>query len=73
MKNIVLVFLVFAIISCKSGKKANNEQKIVTDEVPAYRLELVWASDTLLKTPESVLLDKERQVLYVANVNMNRF
>jgi hypothetical protein len=71
MKNILLVSLIFAVISCKSGKKADNEQKVAPVEIPAYRLELVWASDTLLKTPESVLFDRERMVLYVANVNMN--
>ena len=31
----------------------------------------VWASDTSLRTPESVLFDKMRNVIYVANVNMN--
>ncbi|MEM6632027.1 MAG: gluconolaconase, partial [Bacteroidota bacterium] len=34
-------------------------------------LKQVWETDTLLRTPESVLFDPEREVIYVANVNMN--
>ena len=40
-------------------------------ETTTFRLEEQWATDTLLKTPESVLFDEERDVIYVSNVNMN--
>ena len=32
-------------------------------------LEQAWATDTILKTPESVLYDQQRDVIYVANIN----
>lgn len=35
----------------------------------AQRLEKVWESRSELKTPESVLYDEERNILYVANIN----
>jgi len=37
----------------------------------AQKLEKVWETTTELKTPESVLYDDERDVIYVANVNGN--
>ncbi len=35
----------------------------------AQRLEKVWETTADLKTPESVLFDEERDVIYVANIN----
>lgn len=35
----------------------------------AQKLTLIWASDTVLRVPESVLLDTESDLLYVANIN----
>lgn len=37
----------------------------------SVKLEQVWATDTLLSTPESVIYDKARDVLYVSNINHN--
>jgi hypothetical protein len=70
MKHIFLILIVLFVCSCKSGKKAKNEEETPSEKIPAYRLELVWASDTLLRTPESVCYDRKRRVLYVSNVNM---
>ncbi|MCC9135226.1 SMP-30/gluconolactonase/LRE family protein [Pontibacter silvestris] len=36
---------------------------------PPVELNEVWASDNTLRTPESVLLDQQRNVLYVSNIN----
>ncbi|TNF40872.1 MAG: gluconolaconase, partial [Bacteroidetes bacterium] len=67
MKNLTLLLALIALISCNSAKK--KETKQVT---PAnYKIELIWESDTLLRTPESVLIDRERNILYVSNVNLN--
>ena len=75
MKNIVSVFLLFSVLACNSGKTRNDDRKVTGDEIDGQtttiRLELVWSSDTLLRTPESVLFDTERKVLYVSNVNQN--
>jgi hypothetical protein len=37
--------------------------------IQAQKLELKWKTDTLLRVPESVLFDRERNVLYVANID----
>jgi outer membrane protein assembly factor BamB len=34
-------------------------------------LELAWVSDSLFKTPESVLWDSKNKVIYVSNLNLN--
>jgi len=39
----------------------------------AQSLQLKWQSDTLLRIPESVLLDVGRNVLYVSNIDGNKF
>jgi hypothetical protein len=71
MKNILFVILALLFISCNTTRDKKKEKDVSSEEIPAYSLELVWASDTLLKTPESVCFDKERATLYVANVNLN--
>jgi hypothetical protein len=69
MKIFISVFLVLALLACTpAGQK---KQTPVAKEQPAYKLELLWQSDTLLRTPESVLMDPDREVLYVSNVNLN--
>ena len=68
MKNLTLIILLIAVISCSSNtKKSASEEKEATT---TYSLELVWESDTVVKTPESVLYDRNRDVLYVSNINM---
>ena len=70
-------FIIIALVcSYCSPKKSNEDTKSSEPEQRSvqsakYKLEKVWASDTLLKTPESVILDAERNVLYVSNVNQN--
>lgn len=34
-------------------------------------LKLVWETDTIFKTPESVLWDSKNEVIYVSNLNLN--
>ena len=71
MKIIVSLFLILVQLSCNSNKKQNiqnDENKAVKT---TYKLELVWESDTLLKTPESVLIDRKNNILFVSCVNMN--
>jgi outer membrane protein assembly factor BamB len=69
MKNLILLFILAALLSCNPA--ANRKQTTAKDEKANYRLELIWESDTLLRTPESVLFDRKRDILYVSNVNMN--
>ncbi|NJN25881.1 MAG: gluconolaconase [Cyclobacteriaceae bacterium] len=68
--SLILLFLI--VLNCTPKK---SEEK--TDESSAkaidtrYNLEEAWATEAVFKTPESVIYDKERAVLYVANVNEN--
>ncbi|WP_406683602.1 hypothetical protein N1F78_13045 [Seonamhaeicola sp. MEBiC1930] len=55
------------IISC--GKK-KDEIKVIEDEITTGpSLDLLWKTDSLLTTCESVLFDKHSQTIYVANIN----
>ncbi|MEQ6120514.1 hypothetical protein [Reichenbachiella sp. MALMAid0571] len=64
MKNIYLIILIIFIFACTATKKQEPKQQ-------SFSLELLWESDTLLTTAESVIYDRERDVIYVANVNLN--
>lgn len=69
MKNILALILFLVIASCNTTtKKKINEQQVTK---PEYKLEFLWESDTILQTPESVLIDQDRDVLYVSCVNKN--
>jgi WD40 repeat protein len=67
MKNLTLFLALITLISCNSVKKKETKQVTPVN----YKIELIWESDTLLRTPESVLIDRERNILYVSNVNLN--
>ena len=60
--------------NCNQKKKETVTQKETvtpTTEVQTFKLEEAWATEPLLKTPESVIYDEARDVLYVSNVNEN--
>ena len=64
--------LLFLILLLACSPKGNHSAVEETEVAPADPwLSQVWATDTLLRTPESVLYHKDHQVIYVANVNMN--
>ena len=44
---------------------------IQKEEQTQYKLEEQWATEQILKTPESVIYDGENNVLYVSNINRN--
>jgi DNA-binding beta-propeller fold protein YncE len=67
MKNLfpILVVLVF-LWSCQT-KTPNSNQN---DSDPmTFSISEIWRTDSIMKTPESVLFDPARNVLYVANMN----
>ncbi len=69
MKKILFtVLIITAMVSCKSGNKKAADQ---TGKYVSKQFEIVeaWRTDTLLQTPESVILDKNRDILYVSNLN----
>lgn len=69
MKNILLLLAILSLASCSS--KANKNQENSKQETASYKLELVWESDSIIKTPESVLIDHKRNILYVSCINEN--
>lgn len=73
LKNITLLSLLL-VFSCSKEKESQDDTFQTSsnmEEVLTPSLKEVWASDTSLRTPESVLFDRERKLIYVANVNMN--
>ncbi len=73
----LMLFSILLLIStyCNPKKTTENNQSTPVEASSAnegaYRLQEVWASDSLFKTPESVIYDTERDVFYVSNVNQN--
>ena len=64
MKAVLAVAIALPVLnSCKSGEKIGSIKKA------PVRLEQAWATDAVFKTPESVLYDAQRNVLYVSNIN----
>ncbi|MEZ4826961.1 MAG: SMP-30/gluconolactonase/LRE family protein [Bacteroidia bacterium] len=71
----ILPLLFFAIVifsyGCRTGV---SESQTASENLPgrvSFQLTEVWATDTLLRTPESALYDEARNVIYVSNVNLN--
>lgn len=60
-----IVMLLF-LWSCQTKPSSENQSD---PEPVTFSLSQLWATDTIMKTPESVLYDPLREVLYVANMN----
>lgn len=58
------------LIAC-SPKEEGESQESALEPATSPKLVEAWTSDTLLRTPEAVLYDPARKLLYVANVNDN--
>jgi len=70
MRNLLLLLFIasFTVSACNTATNAKNS---VSDSPAGFELVEIWKTDTVFKTPESVLYDETRDVLYVANVNGN--
>ncbi len=70
---IVLIVPALLIGACKENNQENSSTVIDKEEntVDAVSLELAWETDTTMLTCESVLYDKENEIIYVANINNN--
>jgi sugar lactone lactonase YvrE len=76
-KSLLFISAVLMMAACKSGNKettGTDTSKATTDTIakaPAapVTVTLLWETDTVLKTPESVLFDKTRNVIFVSNIN----
>lgn len=70
MKRILIMVSAIAMITsaCEKSKPAEETATIEPKKSPVT-LQLKWETDTLLTTCESVLFDKDNDVLYVSNIN----
>ena len=73
MKNLFPCFLLsIALFACDGGKQNQTSESTDTTAVgqqPGVSLSEAWSTDTVFRTPESVLYDKDNDVLYVSNIN----
>jgi outer membrane protein assembly factor BamB len=67
MKKIAYLLIIISIIS--SCGRGNNKNAREVPPLKKYSLTEVWRTDTVLMTPESVIYDEKRDVLYVSNLN----
>ena len=68
MKNFLLIIIsTFLLMSCNSSKSPDASSEAQSD--PTYTLTEVWRTDSILPTCESVLYDKNLQVLFVSCIN----
>lgn len=69
MRNLLILAASSILISaCNTSPKSESS---TTDSTTVSKHELVlkWETDSILKVPESVLIDKENNVLYVSNID----
>jgi len=66
MRTLLSYTLAFFLVLCTQG----CGKKLFSSKAPAT-LTQAWASDNVLSTPESVLFDASRNILYVSNINKN--
>lgn len=67
------LFFLFSVIliGCGGQQESAQQEDAMADTVQTEEitLEQAWATDTVMRTPESVLYDNDRDVIYVANIN----
>ena len=68
MKNlsILLAAILFSFAACKPKP---TDQQTATEARASFELIQLWESDTVFKTPESVLYSPDQNILYVSNIN----
>ena len=68
MKYLSICITAIILVSCGQAQKKNQTQENNETKINV-KLEMLWETDTLLQTPESVLADEARGILYVSNMN----
>ncbi len=64
----IVVFASLVVVSCKTANKKSAD--VSSSAIKQFEIVEVWRTDTVLMTPESVIYDKDRDVLYVSNLNL---
>jgi len=67
--NFFLIFSLLIIVSCKTKTPTEETTEAVTETETKVSLEMLWESDTIFRTPESVLYDAGKNILYVSNID----
>lgn len=72
MKRIVLLLASSVILfaSCRNTGTKKTADTPPRDSLKQFTLTESWRTDTVLKTPESVLYDRARDILYVSDLNL---
>jgi DNA-binding beta-propeller fold protein YncE len=67
MKKVFIIILILSssLFSCRPGAKKQQ----VSTGIRQFEITELWRTDTVLKTPESVLYDGKRKILYVSDLN----
>jgi outer membrane protein assembly factor BamB len=72
-----LFFILIGLFFCtsKSDMTSKTVKKksvsVVLSNQKTPQLQLLWSTDSVFKTPESVVYDEKRAVIYVSNMNLN--
>lgn len=69
LKFLLPLFIVALISFTSCAKKKENKTTSAKSQSVVPTLKLLWETDSLLTTCESVLYDKSTQTIYVANIN----
>lgn len=71
MNNILKLSLALLVVACSQPKSANESESTESQEPieDNISLEVIWESDTVLTTSESVFYDEANDVLYVSCIN----
>jgi hypothetical protein len=64
----ILSLALLLLASCNSTTRKSNKQA-TTGPFKQFAITEIWRTDTVLLTPESVIYDKARNVLYVSDLN----
>ena len=72
MKNLLYLSMLLFLFSCgNQNEQQTASNETIEEKTTAPKLELVWQTDSVFRTPEAALYDRERDVVYIANVDLN--
>jgi len=67
MKKLPIFLSILLLLSCRTQNRNALDEG---SQIKQFEITEAWRTDTLLMTPESVIYDKTREVLYVTNLNL---
>lgn len=71
MKSIHLgLFLVFSTLLTSCNQPTGNKAK-ANDDSLSFTILKIWETDTIFRTPESVIYDEKNNAVYVSNINQD--